>query len=77
MKPLTIEISPYFLSKNFNYSDLVDFIMEIDTEVSDINFTLDLLRKLIKGLEQDEDRAWIAKELGFSIPRSKKSDPSN
>lgn len=53
------------LMRGNSKQELIEFIVDIDKKVQDVDFSIKLINALISSLEADEDLSWIAQELGF------------
>lgn len=67
MPEILINYNAGDLRRAMSQKELIDFIMEIDKNVGEVDFTIDLIKNLIDSLTNDEDIAWIADELGFKL----------
>ena len=66
---LSIDIEPSKLITSSTHSELFDFILQLDKEVADCDFTISLVKKLLISLENDGDmsREEIAKDIGYKV----------
>lgn len=75
MPHFNIKVTPEQISRGLSKPELIDFIVDIDTDISEVDFTINLLNRLIDELSLDEPKEWIADQLGFSIKRKKTKKP--
>jgi hypothetical protein len=62
---ITIDLNTDNLVRGNSKQELIEFIVDIDKKVQDVDFSIKLINALISSLEADEDLSWIAQELGF------------
>lgn len=62
---IPIEINLNDIVESINKDDALDLILALDAKRGECDFTLNLLKELIKSLETDMSRQEIADELGF------------
>lgn len=63
---IPVNISVEELARSVSRDEAFALIKAIDLRVAEVDFTLDVLRELIKSLESDLTKWEIAKELGFA-----------
>ena len=62
---ISVNISVEQLASNVGRDEAFALIKAIDLRVAEVDFTLDILKELIKSLESDLTKEEIRKELGF------------
>lgn len=65
IQSIPVNISVKELTKGISREDAISLIKALDLRFAEVDFTLDILRLLIKSLESDLTKQEIKKELGF------------
>lgn len=63
---ITVTVTEQELLKNFSREEALEFILKLDLKFAEEDFTLELIKRLIKSLESDLTREGVAAELGFA-----------
>lgn len=65
IQSIPVNINVEELTKGISREDAISLIKALDLRFAEVDFTLDILRLLIKSLESDLTKQEIKKELGF------------
>ena len=66
MELLNITITTDDLARNIRRDEALEVILAIDLRIAEEDFTIELLKRLVKSMESDMSREELAETLGLS-----------